>query len=78
MHNESVLHVIAKYPIFVHIHLLVQSQQNFEGNESFAFAWRIHTLDKIKTIIPESSISQDMIAGFPTETEEDHQDNIYR
>jgi tRNA-2-methylthio-N6-dimethylallyladenosine synthase len=36
------------------------------------------TLDKIKTIIPESSISQDMIAGFPTETEEDHQDNIYR
>jgi tRNA-2-methylthio-N6-dimethylallyladenosine synthase len=33
-------------------------------------------IDKIKTIIPESSISQDMIAGFPTETEEDHQDTL--
>jgi tRNA-2-methylthio-N6-dimethylallyladenosine synthase len=31
-------------------------------------------IDKIRSIIPNGSISQDMIAGFPTETEEDHQD----
>jgi tRNA-2-methylthio-N6-dimethylallyladenosine synthase len=32
-------------------------------------------IDKIRTIIPNGSISQDMIAGFfPTETEEDHKD----
>jgi tRNA-2-methylthio-N6-dimethylallyladenosine synthase len=33
-------------------------------------------IDKIRTIIPNCSISQDMIAGFPTETEEDHQDTL--
>ncbi len=33
-------------------------------------------IDTIKRIIPDCSISQDMITGFPTETEEDHQDTL--
>jgi tRNA-2-methylthio-N6-dimethylallyladenosine synthase len=33
-------------------------------------------VDKIYKIIPDCSISQDLIAGFPTETEEDHQDTL--
>jgi tRNA-2-methylthio-N6-dimethylallyladenosine synthase len=33
-------------------------------------------VDKIYEIMPEISLSQDMIAGFPTETEEDHQDTL--
>ncbi len=33
-------------------------------------------IDKIYSIIPDISLSQDMIAGFPTETEEDHQDTL--
>ena len=78
--HESVLHIIAKYPnICKHIHLPVQSGSNRILKEMN----RLHTreqymtlIDKIKTIIPESSISQDMIAGFPTETEEDHQDTL--
>jgi tRNA-2-methylthio-N6-dimethylallyladenosine synthase len=44
---------------------------------------RLHTreeyfelIDNIKRIIPDVAISQDMIAGFPTETEEDHQDTL--
>jgi tRNA-2-methylthio-N6-dimethylallyladenosine synthase len=44
---------------------------------------RLHTreqyfelIDNIKRIIPECSISQDIIAGFPTETEQDHQDTL--
>jgi tRNA-2-methylthio-N6-dimethylallyladenosine synthase len=44
---------------------------------------RLHTreeymalIEKIRKIIPNCSISQDMIAGFPTETEEDHQDTL--
>jgi tRNA-2-methylthio-N6-dimethylallyladenosine synthase len=44
---------------------------------------RLHTreeylnlIDKINTIIPGCSITQDMIAGFPTETEEDHKDTL--
>jgi tRNA-2-methylthio-N6-dimethylallyladenosine synthase len=33
-------------------------------------------IDKINAIIPNAAITQDMIAGFPTETEEDHQDTL--
>ena len=32
--------------------------------------------DNIYRIIPDISLSQDIIAGFPTETEEDHQDTL--
>ena len=78
--HESVLHVIAKHPnICKHIHLPVQSGSNRILKEMN----RLHTreeymtlIDKIRTIIPNSSISQDMITGFPTETEEDHQDTL--
>jgi tRNA-2-methylthio-N6-dimethylallyladenosine synthase len=78
--HESVLHVIAKYPnICKHIHLPVQSGSNRILKEMN----RLHTreeymslIDKIRTIIPNGSISQDMISGFPTETEEDHQDTL--
>ncbi|WP_158729616.1 MULTISPECIES: tRNA (N6-isopentenyl adenosine(37)-C2)-methylthiotransferase MiaB [unclassified Flavobacterium] len=78
--HESVLHVIAKHPnICKHIHLPVQSGSNRILKEMN----RLHTreeymtlIDKIRTIIPNCSISQDMIAGFPTETEEDHQDTM--
>jgi tRNA-2-methylthio-N6-dimethylallyladenosine synthase len=78
--HESVLHVIAKYPnICKHIHLPVQSGSNRILKEMN----RLHTreeymtlIDKIRAIIPNASISQDMIAGFPTETEQDHQDTM--
>jgi tRNA-2-methylthio-N6-dimethylallyladenosine synthase len=33
-------------------------------------------IDKIRAIILNGSISQDMIAGFPTETEQDHKDTL--
>ncbi|RTY68879.1 MULTISPECIES: tRNA (N6-isopentenyl adenosine(37)-C2)-methylthiotransferase MiaB [unclassified Flavobacterium] len=78
--HESVLHVIAKHPnICKHIHLPVQSGSNRILKEMN----RLHTreeymtlIDKIRTIIPNGSISQDMIAGFPTETEQDHKDTL--
>lgn len=78
--HEEVLHVIAKYPnICKHIHLPVQSGSNRILKEMN----RLHTkeeykalIDKINKIIPENSITQDMIAGFPTETEEDQQDTL--
>lgn len=78
--HESILHVIAKHPnICKHIHLPVQS-----GSDRILAAMnRLHTreeymtlIDKIRAIIPNGSISQDMISGFPTETEEDHQDTL--
>jgi tRNA-2-methylthio-N6-dimethylallyladenosine synthase len=77
--HESVLHVIANPNICKHIHLPVQSGSNRILKEMN----RLHTreeymtlIDKIRTIIPDGSISQDMITGFPTETEEDHQDTL--
>ena len=78
--HEPVLHVIAKYPnICKHIHLPVQS-----GSDRILKAMnRLHTraeyitlINNIRTIVPEVEITQDMIAGFPTETEEDHQDTL--
>ena len=78
--HESILHIIAKYEnICKHIHLPVQSGSNRILKEMN----RLHTreeymslIDKIRTIIPNGSISQDMISGFPTETEQDHQDTL--
>jgi tRNA-2-methylthio-N6-dimethylallyladenosine synthase len=78
--HEEVLHVIAKYPnICKHIHLPVQSGSNRilkEMNRLHSREEYMTLIDKIRTIIPNCSISQDMIAGFPTETEEDHQDTL--
>ena len=62
-----------------YIHLPVQS-----GSDRILKAMnRLHTrqeyfdlIDNIRTIIPDCAISQDMIAGFPGETEEDHQDTL--
>ena len=78
--HEEVLYVIAKYPnICKHIHLPVQSGSNRilkEMNRLHSRAEYMALIDKIKKILPESSITQDMIAGFPTETEVDHKDTL--
>jgi len=62
-----------------YIHLPVQSGSDRILKEMN----RLHTrqeyfelIDNIRRIIPDVAISQDMIAGFPTETEEDHQDTL--
>ena len=78
--TEDVLHTMAKYQnICKYIHLPVQSGSDRILKEMN----RLHTreeyfslIDKIREIIPECGISQDMITGFPTETEEDHQDTL--
>ncbi len=76
----DVIETMAKYDnICKHIHLPVQSGSNRILKEMN----RLHTreeyfelIDNIKRILPNCTISQDLIAGFPTETEEDHQDTI--
>jgi len=78
--HESVLHVIAKHKnVCDYIHLPVQSGSTrilHEMNRQHTREEYIALIDKIKTIIPNCSVSQDMIIGFPTETEEDHQDTL--
>jgi tRNA-2-methylthio-N6-dimethylallyladenosine synthase len=76
----DVIEAMAKYEnICKYIHLPVQSG----SNRILKAMNRLHTreeyfelIDNIRKIIPDCAISQDMITGFPTETEEDHQDTL--
>lgn len=76
----DVIDTMAKHPnICKYIHLPVQSG----SNRILKAMNRLHTreeyftlIDNIRQRIPECAISQDMIAGFPTETEEDHQQTL--
>lgn len=76
----EVIKTMAKFDnICKHIHLPVQSGSNRILKEMN----RLHTreeyfelIDNIRYILPECAISQDLIAGFPTETEQDHQDTL--
>ena len=78
--TTDVLHAMAAHDnICKYIHLPVQSG----SNRILKKMNRLHTreeyfalIDNIRRIIPDCAISQDMIAGFPTETEEDHQDTL--
>lgn len=79
MHDE-VLHVIAKYHnVCKYIHLPVQSGSTRilkEMNRQHTREEYMQLIDKVRAIIDDCSISQDIITGFPTETEEDHQDTL--
>ncbi|GMN09979.1 tRNA (N6-isopentenyl adenosine(37)-C2)-methylthiotransferase MiaB [Croceitalea sp. MTPC9] len=76
----DVIEVMAKHEnICNYIHLPIQSG----SNRILKAMNRLHTreeyfelIDNIKRIIPDCAISQDMITGFPTETEEDHKDTL--
>lgn len=62
-----------------YIHLPVQSGSNRilkEMNRQHTREEYFELIDNIKRLIPDCAISQDMITGFPTETEEDHQDTL--
>jgi len=78
--HESVLHVIAKYHnVCNYIHLPVQSGSTRilkEMNRQHTREEYMALIDKVKDIIPDCAISQDMITGFPTETEQDHKDTL--
>jgi len=79
MHVE-VIEVMAKHHnICNYIHLPVQSGSTRilkEMNRQHTREEYMTLIDNIKRIIPDISLSQDIITGFPTETEEDHQDTL--
>ena len=76
----EVIHVMAKHRnICKYIHLPVQSG----SNRMLKAMNRLHTREEyvelvknIYEIIPEMALSQDMIAGFCGETEDDHKDTL--
>jgi tRNA-2-methylthio-N6-dimethylallyladenosine synthase len=78
--TDEVLHTIAKYDnICNYIHLPVQSGNTriLElMNRTYTREWYINRIDAIRNIIPGCAISTDIIAGFCTETEEEHQETL--
>lgn len=78
--HEEVLYVVAKHEnICNHIHLPVQSGSTRilkEMNRQHTREEYMKLIDRIWEIIPGCAISQDMIVGFPTETEEDHKETL--
>ncbi len=79
--SDEVLYTMKKYEnICNYIHLPAQSGSSriLElMNRTYDRDWYIQKIDRIREILGEDcGISQDMIAGFCTETEEDHQDTL--
>ena len=78
--TDDVLFTIKKYEnICNYIHLPVQSGSSRVlqmMNRTYSREWYIAKVDRIREIIPDCGLSTDMIAGFCTETEEEHQESL--
>jgi tRNA-2-methylthio-N6-dimethylallyladenosine synthase len=78
--SDDVLDMMSKYDnICKHIHLPAQSGSNRIlklMNRDYTREWYIDRISAIHTILPGCAVSTDMIAGFCTETEEDHKESL--
>lgn len=78
--TEDVLQTMAAHPnICKYIHLPVQSGSTRIlqlMNRTYTREWYLAKVDQIRKWIPDCGISSDIIAGFCTETEEDHRDTL--
>ncbi|MCF8464322.1 MAG: tRNA (N6-isopentenyl adenosine(37)-C2)-methylthiotransferase MiaB [Flavobacteriales bacterium] len=78
--HDDVLYAMAEYEnICSYIHLPVQSGSTrlLElMNRGYSREWYFERMAKIKEIVPDCGLSTDIITGFCTETEEDHQDTL--
>jgi tRNA-2-methylthio-N6-dimethylallyladenosine synthase len=78
--TDDVLFTIAKYDnICNYIHLPVQSGSSRVlqlMNRTYSREWYIAKVNRIRELIPDCGLSTDMITGFCTETEEDHQQSL--
>lgn len=79
--TDEVLYTMKKYEnICKYIHLPAQSGSSriLElMNRTYDREWYMNKIDRIREILGEEcGVSQDMITGFCTETEEDHQDTL--
>jgi tRNA-2-methylthio-N6-dimethylallyladenosine synthase len=78
--TDDVLHTMSKHEnICRYIHLPVQSGSTRIlqlMNRTYTREWYKAKVDRIRHIIPDCGISSDVIAGFCTETDEDHQHSL--
>jgi len=78
--TDEVLYTMARYDnICKYIHLPVQSGNSRIlrlMNRTYDRAWYMNKVRRIYEILPDCAISSDIIAGFCTETEEEHRDTL--
>ncbi|MBS3913230.1 MAG: tRNA (N6-isopentenyl adenosine(37)-C2)-methylthiotransferase MiaB [Bacteroidetes bacterium] len=78
--DERVVQTMAKYKnICNYIHLPAQSGSTrilYLMNRNYSREWYMDKIKMIRNIIPNCGISCDIISGFCTETEEDHQQTL--
>lgn len=78
--GNGVLYSMAMYPnICTHIHLPVQSGSDRmleKMNRKYDRAKYMERIQKIREIIPDAAITTDIIAGYCSETLEDHQQTL--
>ena len=78
--TDEVLHTIARHEnICNYIHLPVQSGSSRVlqlMNRTYSREWYIAKVNRIREIIPGCGLSTDMITGFCTETDEDHEQSM--
>jgi tRNA-2-methylthio-N6-dimethylallyladenosine synthase len=78
--SDELLRKISEYPnICKHIHLPAQSGSSRIlklMNREYTREWYMDRIRAIRSIISGCAISTDIIAGFCTETEEDHQETL--
>ncbi len=78
--TDEVLHTMAAYEnICKYIHLPLQSGSTRIlqlMNRTYTREWYQARVDRIRELLPGCGISTDLIAGFCSETEEDHRDTL--
>ncbi|MBQ0127707.1 MAG: tRNA (N6-isopentenyl adenosine(37)-C2)-methylthiotransferase MiaB [Bacteroidales bacterium] len=78
--SDAVLETMASHPnICHHIHLPVQSGSDRmleKMRRRYTREWYLQRVERIREIMPDCAITTDVIAGFCSETEEDHKDTL--
>ncbi len=78
--SDEVIYTMAAYDnICKHIHFPVQSGSNRmleKMRRRYTREWYLSRVKKIRNVIPDCGLTTDVIAGFCTETEEDHKQTL--
>jgi tRNA-2-methylthio-N6-dimethylallyladenosine synthase len=78
--SDKLIEAMARHRnICHHIHLPVQSGSNRlleKMRRRYTREWYLERVAKIRSVMPDCGITTDVIAGFCSETEEDHQDTL--